>query len=230
MDLAWLTGLDDERGAQARPLADERVMNGRAGEQGGDRHPVGTRCAIAEDEQGGVLLQRLDGLLADPVERCLEAVLAVLERECDVDGRRMQRSIGVPAEPLELEVGEDRLLQLHVVDDLGLVGEQVSLWPDVSAQAHHDLLANGVDRRVRDLGEALLEVGVQRWPVVAEDREGEVVAHRAGWLAPVAQQRREQDAQILLGVAEGELALEQRHGRLDRRLWVRQLTDAQAAL
>ena len=92
------------------------------------------------------------------------------------------------------------------------------------------LLADRVDRRVRDLGEALLEVAVQRRAVVGEDREREVVAHRAGRLAAVAEQRREQDPQVLLRVAEGELALQERLDRLDRRHRVGELADAELAL
>ena len=120
--------------------------------------------------------------------------------------------------------------ELDVIDDLRLVAEQVPLRADVGAQAHHALLADRVDRRVGDLGEALLEVAEERGAMVGEDRQREVVAHRAGRLAAVAEQRREQGPQVLLRVAERELALQQRLDRLDRRHRIGQLADAELAL
>ena len=45
---------------------------------------------------------------------------------------------------------------------LGALLEQVALGAEAGADAHHDVLADRVDRRVGDLGEELLEVVEQR--------------------------------------------------------------------
>jgi len=38
------------------------------------------------------------------------------------------------------------------------LGQQVALGTDGGLQGHHDFLADGVNRRIRDLGKELLEV------------------------------------------------------------------------
>ena len=89
---------------------------------------------------------------------------------------------------------------------LGRLGEQVALAADGGRQRHDDVLADRVDRRVGDLREELLEVVEQRRPAVGEHGERVVVAHRADRLGPGRGHRRDQHAQVLLRVAEGELA------------------------
>ncbi len=93
---------------------------------------------------------------------------------------------------------------------LGGLVEQVALVAQARGQAHHDFLANRVDRRVGDLREQLLEVGEQRRRLVGEHRQREVVAHRADRLGAVDRHRREQHPQVLLRVAERALAQVQR--------------------
>ena len=46
-------------------------------------------------------------------------------------------------------------------------------------EAHDELLADRVDRRVRHLGEVLLEIGVEQLRLVGERRDRRVGAHRA---------------------------------------------------
>jgi len=70
--------------------------------------------------------------------------------------------VGDVAQRLELAVEQDRLLQRQLVRVLGSLAEQVQLGAEARRQAHHDFLADRVDRRVGDLGEQLLEVGEQR--------------------------------------------------------------------
>ena len=96
---------------------------------------------------------------------------------------------------------------------LRALGEQVRLGADAGPDRHHDRLADRVDRRVRHLGEQLLEVGEERRRLVGEDRERDVVAHRADRLLALGRHRREQDPQVLLRVAERELAGAQRLAR-----------------
>ena len=112
----------------------------------------------------------------------------------------------------------------------GVSPEQVDLRADARLEAHDDRLAQRVDRRVGDLREQLLEVGEQRRAQVGQDRQRDVVAHRAGRLGGVARHRREQHAQVLLGPAEGELLGAQRlHARHPRAL-LGQVLDVHDAL
>ncbi|GBD45729.1 hypothetical protein HRbin41_00544 [bacterium HR41] len=129
------------------------------------------------------------------------------------------------AQSLELAVAQDRLRHHQLVAVLGRFVEQVDLRPDARLEAHHDGLADRVDRRVGDLREELFEVAEKRRTLVGEHRECGVVTHRAGGLAPVARHRCEDHPQVLFTPAEGELARTQRLDARHARLAVRQVVD-----
>ena len=115
---------------------------------------------------------------------------------------------------------QDRLVHLEPLDLGGAFEvEQVRPRPDERDQAHDQLLADRIDRRVRHLREVLLEVGVQQLGLVRQHRDGRVVAHRADRLLARVRHRRHQELQALLRVAERLLQIEQRHvGLLARHL------------
>ena len=117
------------------------------------------------------------------------------------------------AQRLELGVAQDRVRDHQLVGVVGPLGQQVGLGADARADRHHDRLADRVDRRVGDLREQLLEVGEQRRRLVGQHGQREVVAHRADRLLALGRHRREQHAQVLLRVAERELARPQRLAR-----------------
>ena len=57
--------------------------------------------------------------------------------------------------------------------------EKIRFGTDVALQRHDDLFADGVDRRIRNLCEELLEIVIQHSRLVAEARQGGVIAHGA---------------------------------------------------
>ena len=135
---------------------------------------------------------------------------ALLDEPGGVDRARFVDLVVDLAQRLELAVEQDRLVEQELVRVLGRLVEQVALVAQRGGQAHHDLLADRVDRRVGDLREQLLEVGEQRRRLVGEHGQREVVAHRADRLLGLDRHRREQHAQVLLRVAERPLAQPQR--------------------
>ncbi len=144
------------------------------------------------------------------VEPALEPVRAVGHRPGGVDRVAGERPLGDRAQPSQLGVAQDRLGEHQAPALLGRLLEEVSLRAEARGERHDHLLAHGVDGRVRDLREQLLEVREQRRLLVRQDREGGVVAHRAGGLPAVGGHRREQHPQILLRPPERQLALAQR--------------------
>ena len=64
--------------------------------------------------------------------------------------------------------------------------EQVALRAEARLRRGDDLLADAIDRRIRDLREELLEVVVEQLRLVREHRERRVVAHRADGLDAVS--------------------------------------------
>ncbi len=87
--------------------------------------------------------------------------------------------------------------------------EQVLLRADGGLGRGHHLFANRIDRRIGDLREKLLEIIEQRLRPVREHRQRRVGAHRAHRLLRVHRHRRHDDPEILEGVAERLLELEQ---------------------
>ncbi len=151
-----------DRGAQA--LADEMMVHGRAGEQRRDRNAVGAGLAVGQDDDVAALAHFLLGALAQFVERPGHAVGAVLGREGDVEGVRLEviaAHLGDRADFLQVLVAQDRLAHFQ---PLGVGNafqvEQIRPRPDDGNQAHHQLFADRIDRRIGDLREVLLEIGV----------------------------------------------------------------------
>ena len=119
-------------------------------------------------------------------------------------------------------IGQDRLAHFQPLaprraDEV----EDVRPRPDEGDQAHHQFLADRVDRRVGDLGEILLEIGVEQLRLVRHRRDRRVGAHRADGFLAGRRHRRHQQLGVFLAVAEGLLAIEQgdvlaQRARLDR--------------
>ncbi len=81
--------------------------------------------------------------------------------------------------------------------------EQVPLGSDEALQRHHDFFADRIDRRIRDLGEQLLEVVVQHSRLIRQTGECRVVAHRAERILLRLDQRDQHEMHGLGRVAEG---------------------------
>ena len=218
VDLARLAGLEHEAGLQARALADEVVVHPGDRQQRRDRHALGAEVAVGEDEDVDAAGDRLGRLRAYALHGRREPLGPTADRPGDVERVRLEDRRVDLAQLLELVRAQDRRLHRQLVRVLGRLVEQVALRADAGGDAHHDRLADRVDRRVRDLREELLEVGEQRRLAVGEHGQREVVAHRADRLGGAGRGRAEQHAQVLLRVAERELAQAQRlgarHGRL----------------
>ena len=144
--------------------------------------------------------------------------------------RPLQRepAAGHPVQPLDdvrpqpgvaaVVVGVDDLGQLVVVDDRVRQGqlatalrtgrEQVVLGTDGRRHRRHDLLADGVEGRVRHLGEELGEVVEQQPRAVGEHGDRGVGAHRPDRLDAVERHRGEDHLELFVGVAEELLAAE----------------------
>ena len=76
--------------------------------------------------------------------------------------------------------------------------EDIAFGADLGLQRHHDALAQAVDRRIRDLGELLPEIIVERADFLRQHRHRRVVAHRADRFALVLGQNAD-DLVALLG-------------------------------
>ncbi len=126
---------------------------------------------------------------------------------------------GVQVDQLvQLVVVQHRLRQQDLVARLRSRVQQVALGSDHTTQAGDDLLADGVQRRVGDLREELLEVVEQHPGTVGQHRDRGVGTHRAESLGTGAGHRRHQKIDLFVGVAEYLLA---QHNSVMRHVLVR---------
>ena len=214
VDLVRLAGFDDnaDRGAQA--LADQVMMDRAGGEQARDRDAVRTHFAVGQHDDVPALQHHRFGAAAQPVERALHPCGAQMRAVGHVErdrAERRERHLRNLADALQVLVGEDRLADLKPLLFPGAFEvEDVGARADERDEAHHQLLADRIDRRVRDLREVLLEIGVQRLRFGGKRRDRRVRAHRADGFLAGLDHGREQEFPAFLGVAEGLLAVDER--------------------
>ena len=170
MHFARLAGLDHEADRGAQALADQVMMHRRAGEQRRDRNVGRPGAAVRQDDDVDAFAHRGLGAGAERVERVLQAGGAVLGRPGGVERARLEMAVadlGDRADLFQIRVGEDRLAHLQALEPRrAFEVEQVRPRPDDRDQAHDQLLADRIDRRVGHLGEVLLEIGEQQLRLV----------------------------------------------------------------
>ena len=174
----------------------------------------GVHRAVGEDEDVVVAAHRLLGLRADAVQRLLHSSRPPLRGVADVDGAREEPAPGMGLDlpdRVQVAVGEDRLPDLDPAERPAPLGiEEVRPRPDDRDERHHELLADGVDGRVGDLREVLPEVVRERLRARGEHRDRVVRAHRPDRLFRSLGHRGHEELDVLAGVAERLLALEER--------------------
>jgi hypothetical protein len=132
------------------------------------------------------------------------------------------------AQFLQVAVGQDGMRQLQGVAVLRRLVQDVALGADVAGERHHHLFADGVDGRIGDLREKLLEVVEQRLRLVGKAGQRRIGAHGADRLLALFGHGAE-DAEVFVGVAEGALraagwfvigaVLARRLGQLSSVIW-----------
>jgi hypothetical protein len=105
--------------------------------------------------------------------------------------------------------------QLQHVTVLGRFRENVALASDIADKRHHNLFANRVNGRIRNLREELLEIVKQRLRPVGKTSQWRIRAHGADRLLALQCHGTEDHAEILIAIAKRTLPSEQRF-----RIWV----------
>ena len=195
-------------------LADQVVVHRRGEQQRRDGRVLGVGVAVGEHEDALAVGDGGRRLGAHAVEGLAQRAAAAGDA---VQTRHHRgRELGTVAVAVDVdELGQlvvvddrERQLDLHARLRAGL--EQVGLGADGGRQRGDELLADGVERRVGDLREQLLEVVEQHARAGGEHRDRRVGAHRAERLAAGPRHRRDQQLEVFVGVPEGLLALQHR--------------------
>ncbi|MPM13783.1 hypothetical protein SDC9_60142 [bioreactor metagenome] len=231
--LADVAGLDDDPDLGAGLLPDQVVVDRGGEQQRRDRRPLLLGVPVGEHQDAGPVGDRRGGLLAQLVEPVLQGLGARLDRvEPAQDVRLVAGQVAVLVDPDDLGqlvVVEDRERQHDLAAGRRARLEQVLLRADGVEQAGDQFLTDGVQRRVRHLGEVLDEVVEHQLRALRQHRDGRVGAHRADRLGTGVGHRRDDLAQLLLGVAEDLLAAGDRRVGVHDVLAHRQLGQVEAA-
>ena len=176
--IAGFAGLANQAGAHAFSHADQVVVHSSHGEEhrNGD-FPV-VNSGVRENENACVGINRRLGIGANALDGWLKAVFALGGvPECRNCGGLVFIAYSLNRGQFLIE--KRRRLQTHQAGMLGRFGEHVFAPAEHGIQAHHELLADRIDRRVGDLCEELLEVGVEQAWLCGQDRKRCVIPHRA---------------------------------------------------
>ena len=156
-DFPHFAGFDDD--ADGRPQAGgrQRAVDGGDGQQRRHGQFVVRQRLVAEDEHALAVTGGLDGLLLQFMKGGFQIILPANGQRLDLDMRHFHDE-----QAGQIAAGENRAGQ---ADDAGAVvflRKDVALVADIRRQAHDQLFADRIDRRVGHLREALLEVVEQQ--------------------------------------------------------------------
>ena len=211
VNLAGFAGFQHQADLGAQAFADEVMVQAGDGEQRRDRGVVLGDTSVGEDEDVDLVV--LDGAAGEHTELLHGLGQALLtpgnaeENREDIDLEAGQLHA---ADFPEFLVGEDRPVELDAAAGGGAGLQQVALGTEAGLVGGDNFFADTVDRRVGHLGEQLLEIIVEQTRLVGENGKRGVVTHRADALDAVLGHGGKDRALVLVGVAEGELALVER--------------------
>ncbi len=166
--------LDDNVGAHAQTAAEQVVVDGPEGQQARDGHLAFGRTVGEDHDVDTVAHRRLD-LGAQGVERLFERPALAIEGA----GKRLgaQADAVERADAGKLVRVEDRRREAQQAAVAAAVLEDVAVRAERELGRRLEALAQGVDGRVGDLGEALVEVAVEGLRVRREHGQRLVGAH-----------------------------------------------------
>ncbi len=167
MDLAYRAGIDDDAGACPQAFAHEVMVSTGAGKQRGDRDAIARYAAITEDQDVEAVGNRMLGAVGNSFQGPGAAFGAFGNRVGDVHHQGLETSLGQlvdRAQAATILFRQHGLVYFQARRQAFVIvgnAQQVGPRADEAGQRHDNFFANRIDRRIGDLGEDLLEVGVQ---------------------------------------------------------------------
>ena len=136
--------------------------------------------AIRDDNAFTASANRGGGFFAELIKASLERTGGATSGVSR--GDRLCLEFRVALDVLQFRIEEDRRVKHDRRRFLALSVEQVALRAEGHGQRHDEAFTKRIDRRVRDLGETLLEVIVQQARTARQDRHRSVITHGPGRL------------------------------------------------
>ncbi len=158
MGVACLAGDGDDRRLQANAFGDQMVVDRTDCQQHRHRGMGGIDLTVAEHDDRRAEPDRLGGFCPDLLEPPAHALGTFRGLPHRRDPVAEEPGITGADDRLEIRIGQDRRAEFDEVGLLGGLGQEGSAPTEIGPQRHDPVLANRVHRRIRDLGEHLLEV------------------------------------------------------------------------
>ena len=195
--------LGDQAESRAKALLEEMLVDGPHGERHRQRCAIAVRRYVAQDHDARPLTDGAAHGATQSVQGRPERLRTARGLPGGLERDRLRADHG--AERRHLLREQHGVLVLHQAEPAGPVREQRRPATEVHPQGHHQGLAQRIDRRVRDLCEALAQVHVEaRWHP-GERRDRGVVPHAPHRVLAGAAHWLEHVAQVLEAPAEGDL-------------------------
>ena len=181
VDLTDITRLYDDAGHGPALLSHEVVVDRGRQQQRRDRSMFAVGFAIGQNNEAFALSDKGIDLTADFIEPPLQRSAAAgnwIQSRHPSGSQSWLITVCVDVKNLgEIVVRDHRERQPQLPAVGGVNLQHVAFRPNAGAQRGHDLLADGIQRRVGDLSEQLREVVEQHPRSVADGRDGSVGAH-----------------------------------------------------
>ena len=188
------------------------MMHGRHGQQRRNGRVLRIHGAVRQNQHLEAVIYRVFGVAAEAGEAALQRAGQAVGLEIRLQGLGIEHAGVDAAQLFQLVVAQDGLAQGHAVAVVLVLVEDVAVVAQERGQTHHQPLPDGVDGRVGDLREKLLEVAAQVLRLVRKHGQRHVHAHRADGFLGLQRHRRNQCINVLAGVAEHLVVLENRVG------------------
>ena len=172
-----VAALHHDVGKGAHAGADQVVVYAAHGKQRRHGH-LARSGTIAQHHDVHAVADRSLNVLGKLLERSLQCALAGIAAVDGTEATGLKAHAVDSADTLELLLVEQRALQAHQLAGRTGVLEQVAVVAQVERGRGDHVLAQGIDRRIRDLGEQLIEVVKERARLLGQAGQRRVDAHR----------------------------------------------------
>ena len=172
-----VTALHHDVGKGTHAGADQVVVHAAHGEQRRHGH-LARSGTIAQHHDVHAVADRSLNVFGKLLERSLQCTLAGIAAVHGTETAGLKAHAVDSADTLELLLIEQRALQANQLAGRTGVLEQVAVVAQVERGRGDHMLAKGIDGRVRDLGEQLIEVVKERTRLLGQASQRRVDAHR----------------------------------------------------
>ena len=172
-----VAALHHDVGKGAHAGADQVVVHAAHGEQRRHGH-LARPGAIAQHHDVHAVADRSLDVLGKLLERSLQRALAGIATVDGTEATGLKAHTVDGTDTLELLLAQQWALQAHQLAGRTRVLEQVAVVAQVERGRGDHMLAKGVDGRVRDLGEQLIEVVKERARLLGQAGQRRIDTHR----------------------------------------------------